>query len=218
MAYSEEELKKNLKHMLANESLLNLMLSANLTGKGRLASIDLGKGKDRAGAGLDKKSDQKRDADKDRQVKRIQIPPTLKLLASLEVPLDLVDPGVYLEVAKKALTEALHQAKSHRLSALADSLDKAIGKCEKLIQKGPEEYTKKKKEKDLSEYDLIQILKQPNFLEELEELDVAKIKNSDIREKVGSLLSKRPEPARAAKDKWEHDYFAYYRNKYLKKD
>lgn len=218
MSYNEEELKKNFKQLLSNESLLSLMLHGNLGGKGMLSSIELVKGKDRPGAASDKKVDQKRDADKDRQIKRINIPSTLKLLASLEVPLDMVDPGVYLEVSRKALNEALQQAKAHRLSALVDSLEKAISKCDKLIQKGPEEYTKKKKEKELSDYDLMQLLKKPSFIDELEEQDLSKIKNSEIREKVGSLLSKRATPVKSIKDKWENDYFAYYKNKYLKKD
>lgn len=170
------------------------------------------------GVGSDKKSDPKRDADKDRQVKRVMIPALLKLLASLEVPIDMVDPGVYLEVARKALGEALQQAKSYRLSSLTDSLEKAISKCDKLIQKGPEEYTKKKKEKDINEYDLIQLLKQPNYIEELEDHDFSKIKNSEVREKLTSMLAKRPPPTRTTKDRWENDYFAYYRSKYLKKD
>lgn len=218
MSYTEEELKKNLKQMLSNESLLNLMFSANLTGKGRFELSDMVKGKDKPGMGSDKKNDQKRDAEKDRQVKRINIPSILKLLASLEVPLDMVDPGIYLEVARKALNEALQQAKTHRLNSLVDSLEKAISKCDKLIQKGPEEYTKKKKEKDLNEYELIQLLKQPNFLEELEEHEISKIKNSEIREKLGTLLAKRAPIVKSTKDRWENDYFAFYRTKFIKKD
>lgn len=214
---NDEELKKKMmQQMLNNESLLSFMLSTNLT-KGRSFLPDMVKGKDRVGMGSDKKNDPKRDSEKDRQVKRINIPPLLKLLATLEVPIDMVDPGVYLEVAKKSLVEALAQAKTHRLTSLSDSLEKAIAKCDKLIQKGPEEYTKKKKDKDLNEYDVIQILKQPNFMEELEDQDLSKIKNPEIREKLGTLLAKRANPPRP-KDKWENDYFAYYRHKYLKKD
>ena len=123
-----------------------------------------------------------------------------------------------ISAVRKALGEALLQAKSFRLSALTDSLEKAISKCDKLIQKGPEEYTKKKKEKEISEYDLIQLLKQPNYIEELEDHDFSKIKNSEVREKLTSMLAKRPPPTRTTKDRWENDYFAYYRTKYLKKD
>ena len=130
----------------------------------------------------------------------------------------MVDAGVYLEVARKALNEALMQAKNNRLSALADSLEKAISKCDKLIQKGPDEYLKKKKDKDLSEYDVMQLLKQPNFFEQLEDQDLSKIKNTEIRDKLGVLLTKRAAPIKSTKDKWENDYFAYYRNKFIKKD
>lgn len=210
---NDEALKKKMQELMSSEGLLNFMFSANLA-----SSKDLVKGKDRAGAGSDKKGDPKRDADKDRQIKRVMIPAMLKLLASLEVPIDMVDPGVYLEVARKALGEALQQAKSYRLSSLTDNLEKAISKCDKLIQKGPEEYTKKKKEKDISEYDLIQLLKQPNYIEELEDHDFSKIKNSEVREKLTSMLAKRPPATKTTKDRWENDYFAYYRNKYLKKD
>lgn len=215
MSYNDEELRK-LKNVLNPESLLNLMFSANLATKGRRGSPDLGKPKD--GRPADKKGEPKREADKDRPVKRLSVPPLLKLLASLEVPIDMVDPGVYLEVARKALAETLQAAKANKLVALTDSLEKAIAKCDKLIQKGPEEYTKKKKEKEIADFDLIQILKKPNFLEELEDHDISKIKNSEVREKIGSLLSKREAPSKTVKDRWENDYFAYYRNKYLKKD
>lgn len=175
------------------------------------------KNKDRGGN--EKKSEIKRDTDKDRQIKRINLPAQLKLLAKLQIPIQMVDAGIYLEVSKKCLAEALVIAKQHRFTSLTDSIEKAIAKCDKMILKGPEEYVKKRKEKDLNDYDIIELLKQDNCMKELEEMDLQKIKNSTIRDKISSFLSKRPAPAKSVeKDRWENDYFAYYKAKHIKKD
>lgn len=161
----------------------------------------------------------KREADKDRQIKRIGLPAQVKLLAQLQIPIQMVDPGVYIEVSKKSLLEALAVAKQNRFTALADSIEKAIAKCDKMIQKGPEEYVKKRKEKDLNDYDVVELLKQPDCLKELESMDLQKIKNPTIRDKLSSFLAKRPAPAKSTeKDSWENDYFAYYKAKHIKKD
>lgn len=202
-----------IKHM--QDSLLSLMLGTNLVSKS-----DLMRGKTANLSSSDKKSDLKREAEKDRQIKRISVPAQLRLLASLEIPLQMVDPTAYLEVAKKALVETLPQAKLNKFTSLEDSIEKAISKCDKMLQKGYEEYVKKRKDKDLNEYDLIQLLKQPNCIKQLEDIDLAKIKNSSMREKVSGMLAKRgsPEIKDTVKDKWENDYFAYYKNKQLKTD
>lgn len=177
------------------------------------------KNKDRGGVTSDKKSEAKRDSDKDRQIKRIPIPAQLKLLASLKIPLQMVDPGVYLEVSKKCLNEVLPITKSHKFSSLTDSIEKAISKCEKMIQKGPEDYVRKRKDKDYNDHEIIQLLKQSNYIEELQDMELHKVKNSSIRDKISELLAKRSAPEKPTeKDQWENDYFAYYRSKELKKE
>ena len=154
--------------------------------------------------------------EKDRQVKRLALPPTVRLLATLDIPLDMVDPSIYMEVTLKCLHDTQDLAKSNKYNHLADSIGKAISKCEKMISKGPEELTKKKKDREVTERDIADMLKKPNFMDELEELDLNKVKNSSLRDKISAHLSKRPPQVSNPKDKWETDYFNYYKAKYPK--
>lgn len=197
-------------------SMFNLLLFGGNLGNTR---IDQQKYRNDKHAGSDKKTnDTKRDAEKDRQYKRLPLPPSVKLLANLDLPIDMVDPSVYLEVTMKCLQDCQALAKSNKYSNLTDSLEQAIKKCQKIIDKGPDELARKRKDKEIAESDIVKILKKANFMDELEELDLSKVKSRGLREKIGGMLAKRPPQVGISKDQWETDYFNHYREKYPKKE
>jgi hypothetical protein len=139
----------------------------------------------------DKKGDSKREAEKDRPLKRIPLPPMVSMLCSLDLPLDMVDPAIYLEAVKKCLVSCKEQAKNYNFTDLSHTIDGSIDKVQSMMSKGLEEYVKKKREKEIGDAELYEILKKPNSLAELEELNVSKIKNTVLRDKITSLLAKR---------------------------
>lgn len=185
-----------------------------------MVDSDQSKGRDKgSSSGYGDRRGDRRDSDRDRLVKRVNLPVSLKTLAALDLPLDMIDGSSYLEVVKKCLNDCREVSRANRLSDLTDSIDAAISKCQKLINYGPEELNRKsKKEKDLDDYDLAMLLKKPNFVEELEDLDLSKIKNSHLREKFTAALGKRGQTSAPKKDDWETEYIAYYQKKILKKE
>lgn len=131
----------------------------------------------------------------------------------------MVDPQVYVEVVKKCLQECRDQAKAYKFPELANSIDHSIEKCTSMLAKGPEEYARKKKDKEITDSELFELIKKPSFINELEELDVSKIKNHNLRDKISSLLAKRPLPTPSKKEtEWETDLQATLKAKLIKTD
>jgi hypothetical protein len=172
--------------------------------------------------GANKKPEAKANAEKDRQVKRIALPPSVRTLLALDMPFEMVDEHLYLEVVKNCLNDCRELAKNNKLSDLTASIEAALKKCQKILLK--EDTKKNKKEKEINDYELVELLKkvvlchQPHFFRELEDVDVSKISNQAIRTRFEEHLNKRSAPAAAKKDDWEAEYANIYRAKYLKRE
>lgn len=145
------------------------------------------------------------------------MPASLKTWIRLGLPLEMIDEPVYADIAKRILTEAQEQAKEHSFKELGVQLGLAIQKTKSIVGGAD---AKKKRDRDITEGDLIEILKKPNFISELDELDPTKIKKDVLREKVATYLSKR-QPKQTAvepKDDWEKTFTSFFRDEYLKSE
>ena len=104
-----------------------------------------------------KKPESKANPEKDRQVKRIALPQSVRTLLALDMPFEMVDEHIYLEVVKNCLSDCRELAKNNKLSDLTASIETASKKCQKIILK--EDTKKNKKEKDINDYELVELLK-----------------------------------------------------------
>lgn len=104
-----------------------------------------------------KKPEVKANPEKDRQVKRIALPASARTLLALDLPFEMVDEQIYLEVVKNCLGDCREQAKSNKLGDLTASIEAALKKCQKILQK--EDTKKNRKEKEVNDYELVELLK-----------------------------------------------------------
>lgn len=155
------------------------------------------------------------EGDKDLQSKRIVMPPSLRTWLKLGLPQEMVDEQVFADISKQLLTEAQEQARELGFKELASQLGVAIQKTKNMVG-GTE--AKKKKDREITEAELVEIFKKPNFIAELDEIDPSKIKKDALRDKLTTYLSKRPpkQPAADTRDDWEKQFAAFYREEYLK--
>ena len=111
---------------------------------------------------MNKKPEQKQNPKEDRPIKRIPLPASANLLLSLDLPFDMVDSSIYLDILRRCLLDFREIAKNNKLKDLEESLENAANKCRKMMNNSEEALKKSKKEKDISDYELVEMMKKVN--------------------------------------------------------
>lgn len=142
------------------------------------------------GATGDRKGDQKKTSERSTEVKRVNIPPTAKMLLGLDIPFEMMDPTMYLDYTKKVLQEYQDVAKSHKLKDLESNVESALKKCSNLQGKDRDELGKRKKEKEYTDDEVLKILRSSDPLHQLADFDLKKIKSQTLRDNLSMVMNR----------------------------